>query len=111
MASGHLGRALKLERRGRLVEARKALGRVLDSTNDDALESLKGAHLSTRLTALTRMASLAATMNDEPEAVKYATDGLALWSQARLAWPATRDVQFFTTWESWARNYLARGRH
>lgn len=108
--SGDLGKGLRLERDGRLADARVALRRAADAGTEVQFEFLRDAYVGTRLTALTRLACIAANLKEEDEAVRYAREGLALWSEARLAWPRTRDVQFFVTWESWARAYLAGGR-
>jgi hypothetical protein len=105
--SGHLGRGLRLERDGHLSEARVALRRAADAGSEAQFDFLRDLHVGTRLTALTRLACIAAKLRDEEEAVRCAREGLALWSEARLAWPTTRDVQVFVTWESWARDYLA----
>jgi hypothetical protein len=107
--SSQLGRGLKLERAGQLAEARVALRRAANAGSEVQFDFLRDLHVGTRLTALTRLASIAAKLNDEEEAVRCARGGLALWSEARLAWPRTRDVQFFVTWEAWARDYLASG--
>jgi len=100
--SGLLGKAGKLERRGRLPEARVALL--------EALETLEGTQgevaSSVRLPVVTGLARIAATMKDRVEAIGYIRQGLALWSEFRLKVPTTRKVETFTQWESWARAYL-----
>lgn len=109
--SSQLGRGLRLERAGRLAEARLALRQAANAGNEVQFDFLRDLHVGTRLTALTRLASIAAKLKDEEEAMRCAGEGLALWSEAPLAWPRTRDVQFFVAWESWARDYIAgRGR-
>ncbi len=107
--SSQLGRGLKLERAGRLAEARIALRRAANAGSEVQFDFLRDLYVGTRLTALTRLASITAKLNDEEEAVRCAREGLALWSEARLTWPRTRDVQFFVTWEAWARDYIAGG--
>jgi hypothetical protein len=107
--SSQLGRGLRLERAGQLAHARVALRGAADAGSEVQFDFLRDLHVGTRLTALTRLAHIAAKLKDEEEAVRCAREGLALWSEARLAWPPTRDVQFFVEWESWARDYVAGG--
>ncbi len=106
--AGAIGRAGKLERRGQLAEARASLLDALDAVNGISAGFLVPATSSTRLFAITRLASIAAILKDLAEAKRYANEGLALWSESRLAVPKTRDVRFFAEWESWARAFLAR---
>ncbi len=106
--AGAIGRAGKLERRGRLAEARASLLEALDAVDGISAGILVPATSSTRLFAITRLASIAAILKDLAEAKRYAKEGLALWSESRLAAPKTRDVRFFSEWESWARAFLTR---
>lgn len=104
--SGLLGRAEKLELRGHLPEARVALLEALDLVESIQGDMLKAMASSVRLSVITALARIAATMKDGMEAKLFARKGLALWSEFRLSVPSTRNVEAFKQWESWARSYL-----
>ncbi|GEJ55957.1 hypothetical protein [Anaeromyxobacter diazotrophicus] len=107
-AGGNVGRAEKLERQGRLADARVALLQAIEATGLATSSLLEPATASSRFVATTALARIAALLHDRVEATQYARAGLALWAEARLAVPAMRDVNGFAEWESWARAYLER---
>ena len=109
--AGLFGRANRLERRGRLPEARVALLDALALVKAVPGESIHSpATFSTRLFAYLSMARLAIEMKDPAEAASYARRWLAGWSEYQLAVPeARRDRRFqaLADWESLARKLLA----
>jgi hypothetical protein len=101
-----LGKADKLEARGKLPEARVALLDALEAVQDVEGDMPRAVASSVRLPVVTGLARIAATLGDQVEGVGYARMGLALWSEFRLGVPNARDLETFARWESWARAYL-----
>jgi hypothetical protein len=102
-----LGRASRLQRAERFAEAKVVLLDLLAETGGAESELLIGVIVSTRLTAITRLAILAAKLGDRELADSSIRDGLALWAKVRLEMPRVRGIQSFVEWEKWARAYQA----
>ncbi len=99
-----LGRGFKLQRKGRLAEARDAFLAALDAAGAEGRGPL---WFSTRLCALESLSTVAARLADEPLALCSIHEGLVLWQRSGL----DRDDPRFepiVAWEAWARDYLER---
>jgi hypothetical protein len=104
------GQAKRLERRGRLPEARVALLDALTLVEGVRCEIISPAAFSTRLFASLAMARIASEMKDPAEAACYARKWLSGWSEFRLGVPEIRrdrKFELLAEWESWARQYIA----
>jgi len=104
------GQAERLERRGRLPEARVALLDALTLVEGVRGEITSPAAFSTRLFAYLAMARIASEMKDPAEAACYARKWLSGWSEFRLGVPEVRrdrKFELLAEWESWARQFIA----
>jgi hypothetical protein len=96
-----------LERAGRLEEAREFYTRARETAGPPERGAFEGALDSVRLMAVTRLACVAAALEDHPAAETAAREGLGLCAAARISAPLARKLEFVAEWEGWARRYLS----
>lgn len=103
-----LGRGARLERRGRLEEARQALLAARRHVAEEAGSALlEPARFSGRLSATALLATVAARLGEEGLARDTAQEGLGLWAAARIQAPRVRRLEAMAGWADWAKRYLA----
>ncbi len=103
-ASALFGRAGMLVGQERYEEAGALLKRALDLVPAGEATFADPPAFSTRLSFLKMQSQVAAKINDVPLATAAIREGLAMWLNSGLP-PAKHPS--FTSWEVWARQYLA----
>jgi len=102
------GRGARLERRGRLAEARQALLAARRHVAEEAGSAvLEPARFSARISATALLATVAARLGEGDLARDAAREGLGLWTAARIQAPRLRRLEAMAEWADWAKRYLA----
>jgi hypothetical protein len=101
--SRRLRRGFKLVEQRRLPEARDAFTAVLEALGPKPKGPSASAWHTTRLSALTSLSTVAATMSEVELARSAIRDGLEAWTEGQLV-KTGRGMEFFVEWEQWLKD-------